>query len=685
MATARHVIALAWLALGLARSAPAQEPQSLFVFATPEEVHLRWNAPLGEPFEGFQIERRATEGEEWRRLTEQPVAPMRDVDAIRSRLGASANALLGFFPRGATVLGDEAWAGLAASPDSLGLLRLLSVQQPELAFATGERFVDRALEPGRRFDYRVLLLDGGSAREWAVATSIEHGRADEVPAPVDVTAEAGDSTAHLAWQIDDGRMQRGEAVAFRVFRGTDPAEPFTTASLEPVIPILINGQSPDSLFTDFGLTNGVSYFYEVRAINLLGFESEASARIEVTPRDLDPPPPPRLEATRLADSVLFEWSEVDADDLAGYRVYRLAPSDDKDAEAVRIWPGAGLARNALSYLEDDIPAGRALVHVVTAVDSSGNESAPSNPVEVFIADETPPLAPTGLLATAGRDGIELDWDDNDEADLLGYLVRRTTRVGGDESVDGQFFAVHAAPLSASEWRDPVESTSQARYAYHVVALDQAGNESAPSETVIARMPDRVAPDSPTMTRIEQDGDRVRLRWLPPAEPELAGWRVYLAVDDGEAERIAEIASPATLEFEHAPAAGTGLLAYSISALDRAGNESERSAPMMIRVLDLTGPAPPELTATRESGVVMLAWSYPKGAEDPAAQVLFRAEGERGEMQFLAELDGDRREFRDTEVAPELAYRYVLRAVDALDNFGAESEPVQADAYDPGSR
>lgn len=681
MAHPVRTFALVWLALWLARPAPAQETQALFVFATPDEVHLRWSAPLGEPFEGFHVERRANGTEAWGRLTELPIAPMRDVDAIRSRLGASANALLGFFPRGATELDDEAWAGLAGRPDSLGLLRLMSVQQPELAFATGERFVDRALEPGQRFDYRVVLLAGGTVREWAVATGVQHGRADSVPAPSGVTTEAGDSTANLSWQFDEQLMQRGDAVAFRVFRGTDPAETFAVASLEPVIPILINGQVPGSLFTDFGLTNGVTYFYEVRAVNLLGFESAASARVDATPRDLEPPPAPRLEATRLADSMLFEWNGVDADDLVGYRVYRLAPTAQKDAEAIRVWPDAGLARNALSFLEDQIPTGQAMVYVVTAVDSSGNESPPSNPVEVFIADETPPAAPIGLVATTDRDGIALDWNDNPEADLLGYLVRRTTRVSGDESAEGQFFAVHAEPLSASQWRDPVEPTSQSRYAYHVVALDQAGNESTPSETVIVRMPDRVAPDSPTLTRIVQDGDLVRLRWLAPAETELAGWRIYVSVDHGEPTLVAELPSSGTLEFEHTPAPGAELLGYSISALDLAGNESERSAPMTLRPLDLSGPQPPELSATHESSRVVLAWRYPKGAEEPASQVLFRAQGENGEMLFLSEIDGDRRDFRDTEVAPDQVYRYALRAVDQFGNFGPESAPVRVQPDD----
>ncbi len=46
------------------------------------------------------------------------------------------------------------------------------------------------------------------------------------------------------------------------------------------------------------------------------------------------------------------------------------------------------------------------------------------------ADVTPPADPTGLIATAGPDRIDLLWDMGSEADLAGYHVYRTTASGG---------------------------------------------------------------------------------------------------------------------------------------------------------------------------------------------------------------------------------------------------------------
>ena len=89
------------------------------------------------------------------------------------------------------------------------------------------------------------------------------------------------------------------------------------------------------------------------------------------------------------------------------------------------------------------------------------------------ADTFPPPAPTGLstLPTEGR--IQLIWNAVTAADLAGYLVLRSEE------------AAPAVPLM----NDPIPETGYtdttvkpgARYVYTVVAVDKAGNRSAPSD------------------------------------------------------------------------------------------------------------------------------------------------------------------------------------------------------------
>ena len=63
-------------------------------------------------------------------------------------------------------------------------------------------------------------------------------------------------------------------------------------------------------------------------------------------------------------------------------------------------------------------------YVVTAVDTSGNESANSTEVSAIPANTVPPAPPTDL--TAGDGSVILEWADNTEPDLAGYNVHRST-------------------------------------------------------------------------------------------------------------------------------------------------------------------------------------------------------------------------------------------------------------------
>jgi endonuclease I/PKD repeat protein len=93
-------------------------------------------------------------------------------------------------------------------------------------------------------------------------------------------------------------------------------------------------------------------------------------------------------------------------------------------------------------------------------------------------DTTPPSAPTGLLATAGTGVINLDWNDNTEADLAGYTVYRATAAAGP------YAALNGALLAASTYADAAV-TGGTTYWYVVTADDQTGNESAQSTSASA--------------------------------------------------------------------------------------------------------------------------------------------------------------------------------------------------------
>ncbi len=95
-----------------------------------------------------------------------------------------------------------------------------------------------------------------------------------------------------------------------------------------------------------------------------------------------------------------------------------------------------------------------------------------------ISDTTAPAAPTGLAATAGDGSVDLNWNDNGEADLAGYTVKRAITSGGP------YTTLNGTLLTVSNYTDTgvVNGTT---YYYVVTASDDAANESAASAEVSA--------------------------------------------------------------------------------------------------------------------------------------------------------------------------------------------------------
>jgi len=131
-------------------------------------------------------------------------------------------------------------------------------------------------------------------------------------------------------------------------------------------------------YRDVGFEFGHTYFYKVTAIEKQDgsvAESEESATVEITPRDVFPPAVPRgLSAVYTTDAVELIWTANSEPDLAGYNVYRreAGGSSQKVNQEILHTP---IVRDT------SVAAGRKYFYRVTALDLVNNESTPSEEVQ----------------------------------------------------------------------------------------------------------------------------------------------------------------------------------------------------------------------------------------------------------------------------------------------------------------
>ena len=183
-----------------------------------------------------------------------------------------------------------------------------------------------------------------------------------------------------------------------------------------------------------------------------------------------------------------------------------------------------------------------------------------------------PRAPSGLRAEASASypgSITLDWRDNAESDIFGYAVYSSRGRHGP-------FVRRAWLLSESEYAD-TGRTDGSSYYYAVTAINSWGTESPKSAVVRVPSRDFTPPEPPEdlrVTAFDRSSGTARLEWNANNEADLSGYRVYR--QDGDGPRSPVTALLFATEFEDRTLPGEGEFAYSVTAIDLAGNESEGS-------------------------------------------------------------------------------------------------------------
>ena len=305
-------------------------------------------------------------------------------------------------------------------------------------------------------------------------------------------------------------------------------------------------------------------WYRVTALDASGRESDPSTLALAEVPDLTPPLAPD-SIVGVADSgrVTLGWRAVVAPDLRGYRMYRATTAEGAFG-LLSVEP----QRAAL--LVDTIPlrADHAFYYRVTAVDSSFNESAPSAVIAVRPPDRTPPSPPRiGQVRSFDR-ALRISWLPNPEPDVVAYGLRY--RLKGDAAWRDAGTARPRTQLS-----DTIPALLPGRvYEVTVVAVDDAGNVSAPAPSVEARLVKRSAPVRPDLRRVAfEASERGVVITVSAAADDMAELMV-LRREAGQSYRPVGVIGAATVRFVDRTVRAGRTYEYIVRARDAFGNASE---------------------------------------------------------------------------------------------------------------
>jgi len=420
------------------------------------------------------------------------------------------------------------------------------------ASAAGMEYIDAQVEPCQSYYYCVTAVsDMGESGPmgWVVATPY-----GPPSTPRGLSIEAGDGEAHLSWSAplsDGGRQVR----RYLVYFWTSPDD---RAQLD--VGLVLRR-------TVTGLTNGVTYMFEVRAENEAG-EGDPSDPVSAMP--VGPPEAPTgLDARSVPGGIELTW--VPPGNTGGgqsivYQVLR-GRGPMEQLQIAETLEG--------EYLDSDVVVGETYYYWVRASSELGQGAAVGG---MAVRACTVPGAVTGLVARRGDGSVNLTWavpDYDGLSSITGYIVLRGVTASSLSEV---------ARLGLTLTHTDAGLENGRTYHYAVRALNYVG----PGEYAAIVNATPLPPPSMPALRAEAREDSIVLRWTAsPAQgcAPVTGYRVLRGTDPSDLRELATLGP--TLSYTDRDIGRGRIYYYAVEPLSDVGS-GERSFVMPLSTASPTG-------------------------------------------------------------------------------------------------
>ena len=483
---------------------------------------------------------------------------------------------------------------------------------------------------------------------------------EPLPAPLNLVARVENrSAALLSWSA----VAADDVAGYHVYRNG------LKLTSQPVA---------DATYLDQTPGQGI-HLYTVTVVDAGGLESErsneASVKIDiVAPAAHIQSPSNGSSVGALGDVVDVLGTAASADDFREYRVLVGAGPTPAAFTLIRRSPAPVSGALLAEWDTTALAPGTLMTLRLEAEDLSGNTA--SDQVTVTIDNSVAPAAPVILSAAQTGTGITVTWQAPADGDLAGYLVYNNDLLANARRVVTGSLTPYI--VQGTSYVD--EGLVDGVYEYYVVAIDKAGNTSAPSNTLQAVLDAR----APTFTIIRPlGGPRVDM----PVELEATSPDTDLASVQFQIKTFtttvwsnlgARVTAPPYVTTWDPR--GFSRLSYLFRAVgtDIHGNTDTNPPTIVITHADVTKPEPPtNVTARVNEGTVTVSWTR-SVSSDVSRYNVYRLVGNA--EQFVGS-PGALTTFNRVNVA-DGQYSYVVRAIDTSSNQSDRSNTADVRVSTP---
>ncbi len=477
-------------------------------------------------------------------------------------------------------------------------------------------------------------------------------------APQNLAATAGNAQVPLTWQAP--ASNGGTAItSYRVYRGTTSNSLTLLATLGVVLS-----------YTDTSVTNGITYYYQVTAINS-GGEGVASNQVSVQPFQPVPPGVPQnvlVTAGYLQSSL--SWAAPASSGtypVTNYKIYRGTASNNI--------PYLTTVGNVTAYTDTGLTGGTTYYYQISAVSNAG-EGTKSTAISARPLSPTAPGAPQSFAVAPANTGAALTWAapaSTGGAPVTSYRVYRGTTNNPTTLV--------ASPASGATSYTDSGLTNKTTYYYKVTAVNSVGEGTATAVTSVVPG----LPTAPLSFTVQAGSASVTVKWAAPqynGGVTLSGYKVYDGTTSSPTTLVATLTNTAT-SYTVTGLTNGKTYYFKVTAYNSVG---EGPATAILSAVPST-PAPPGqptgLAATPGSNQVSLTWTAPtsQGTSPITNYKVYRGTSSTAVTTLIAQPATTN--FTDTGATNGTTFYYKVSAVNSVGE-GTASTVVSATPGRPGA-
>jgi titin len=490
-------------------------------------------------------------------------------------------------------------------------------------------FSDEAIQAGIEYEYNINAFN--IVGESPVSTPMKATPVSEPAVPMNLSLRSGDRFVEISWQPPEssGGMILRE---YNIYRGVEGSE----------LTLLKNMGANVRKYNDTTVYNGLSYAYNVAAVNMIG-ESIPTDVIETTPMTF--PAAPWNFIISVGDSmVALSWEEPLNDggsEIIGYRISKI--EGEGDPEFIVTGPEN-------EYIDLDVQNGLTYTYSISAVNSVGisprTQDEQASPAAL-------PEPPEVSIISFDTYHVHIGW-------------KVPTLLGGAELLAYEVYrGISSSELSIVKSLDPdilqyndTNVVIGIQYFYAVRSVNRVGVSSV-SEKISAWAIG--VPSAPRDISLEKGDGSITISWIEPEDDggrDITGYQIQRK-DTATGTTMDFMEDGSILIFTDDTVVPGSSYEYTIRAENDigAGRVSESISGSACR-------APSEITgfrATLGDDAVELAWDALDLSEtgDVTIEIIRRID--QGESTTIAILDGTETSFTDGNIREGVSYTYTISA------------------------